>query len=130
MLKGVGFTKNSPVLPGRGDDNYKSLITRELVPAFANFKPEVILVSSGFDAHIDDDMSDMNVTTEGFSWIMDTIMALANQHSKGRIISILEGGYSLNKLPELAANHVSILLKGQRRSQQLFWRFLCLQADQ
>jgi acetoin utilization deacetylase AcuC-like enzyme len=111
-LKGFGFTKNSPVLPGRGDDNYKSLITRDLLPAFERFKPEVILVSTGFDAHVGDEMSDMNLTTEGFSWIMETIMALANHHAQGRVVSILEGGYSLKLLPELAANHVSILLKG------------------
>jgi len=112
VLKGKGFTKNSPVLPGRGDDNYKSLITNELLPAFDSFKPEVILVSTGFDAHSEDEMSDINLSTEGFSWIMETIMDLANHHAKGRIISILEGGYSLEKLPELAANHVKILLKG------------------
>lgn len=111
-LGGVGFTKNSPVLPGQGDENYKSNITRDLIPAFERFKPEVILVSTGFDAHMGDEMSDINLTTEGFSWIMETIMALANHHAGGRIISILEGGYSLKLLPELAANHVSILLKG------------------
>jgi len=112
VLTGKGFTKNSPVLPGRGDDNYKSLITNELLPAFDSFKPEVILVSTGFDAHSEDEMSDINLSTEGFSWIMETIMDLGNKHAKGRIISILEGGYSLAKLPELAANHVKILLKG------------------
>ncbi|MCP4119651.1 MAG: histone deacetylase [Desulfobacteraceae bacterium] len=112
VYEGKGFTKNCPVLPGRGDDNYKSLINKELLPAFEQFKPEVILVSAGFDAHFDDDMSDIILTTEGFSWIMETVMALANDHAQGRIVSILEGGYSLKRLPELAANHVSILLKG------------------
>jgi acetoin utilization deacetylase AcuC-like enzyme len=107
---GYGYTKNTPVLPGQGDEDYKSLLQRDLLPAFKGFNPEVILVSAGFDAHTDDDMSDMKLTTEGFSWIMQKIVAMARQYSKGRIISILEGGYSLERLPELARNHVEILL--------------------
>jgi acetoin utilization deacetylase AcuC-like enzyme len=107
---GFGFTKNTPVLPGQGDEEYKSLLQRDLLPAFESFKPEVILVSTGFDAHVDDDMSDIKLTTEGFTWIMQKIVAMARQYSKGRIISILEGGYSLQRLPELAKNHVEVLL--------------------
>ncbi len=60
---GHGFTKNSPVLPGQGDDEYKRLIQKDLIPAFDGFKPEVILVSVGFDAHADDDMSDIKLST-------------------------------------------------------------------
>jgi len=107
---GVGFTLNSPVLPGQGDEEYKELLQRDLFPAFEAFKPEVILVSAGFDAHIDDDMSDIKLSTEGFSWIMKNIVGMADKYSQGRIISILEGGYSLQRLPELIKNHIKILL--------------------
>ena len=107
---GYGYTKNTPVLPGQGDEEYKRLIQRDLLPAFKQFNPEVILVSAGFDAHMDDDMSDMKLSTEGFSWIMRKLVEMARQYAKGRIISILEGGYALNRLPELAAKHVEILL--------------------
>ena len=107
---GQGYTKNSPVLPGQGDDEYKRLITRDLIPAIDQFKPEVILVSAGFDAHKDDDMSGIKLSTEGFSWIMQRVVELGRLHSKGRVLSVLEGGYSLERLPELAANHVEILL--------------------
>jgi acetoin utilization deacetylase AcuC-like enzyme len=107
---GLGFTLNSPVLPGQGDKEYQALIERDLVPAFERFRPEVILVSAGFDAHIDDDMSDINLSTEGFSWIMRKLVDMADKYSNGRIISILEGGYSLERLPELIRNHVQILL--------------------
>lgn len=107
---GIGFTKNSPVLPGQGDDEYKRLLQKDLFPAFDEFKPEVILVSTGFDAHIDDDMSGIKLSTDGFSWIMQKIVDMAKRYSKGRVISILEGGYSLKRLPELAKNHVEILL--------------------
>jgi acetoin utilization deacetylase AcuC-like enzyme len=108
--EGDGFTLNSPVLPNQGDEEYRALIERDLVPAFARFKPEVILVSAGFDAHVDDDMSDINLSTEGFSWIMEEIVNMADRYSQGRIVSILEGGYCLNRLPELINNHLEILL--------------------
>jgi acetoin utilization deacetylase AcuC-like enzyme len=108
---GKGFTRNTPVLPGRGDSEYRQLIEKDLLPAFAAFKPQVIMVSAGFDAHQDDDMSDMRLSTAGFSWIMHKIVELADRYADGRIISVLEGGYCLKRLPELAKNHVEILLQ-------------------
>lgn len=107
---GYGYTLNSPVLPGQGDDEYRRLLERDLFPAFDSFQPEVILLSSGFDAHMDDDMSGINLTTEFYSWMMKEFVRLANTYSKGRIISVLEGGYCLYRLPELIRNHVAILL--------------------
>jgi acetoin utilization deacetylase AcuC-like enzyme len=108
--QGYGFTKNSPVLPGNGDDEYRRLIEKDLLPAFKSFVPQVIIVSTGFDAHKDDDMADMRVTTEGFAWIMRTIMQMADAYTHGRVLSVLEGGYALDRLPELAAGHVKIML--------------------
>ncbi|HMK60532.1 MAG TPA: histone deacetylase [Dissulfurispiraceae bacterium] len=107
---GSGYTMNIPVLPGQGDDAYKELITGRLIPAFDAFKPEFILVSAGFDAHADDDMADLKLTTEGFTWVMGQIVALAEKHAGGRLVSILEGGYCIARLPELARNHVKVLL--------------------
>jgi len=107
---GYGYTKNSPVLPGKGDSEYKQLMQRDLFPAFADFKPEVILASTGFDAHIEDNMSDIKLTTEGFTWIIQKIMEMAKYYARGRLISVLEGGYSIRRLPELARNHVEVLL--------------------
>jgi acetoin utilization deacetylase AcuC-like enzyme len=108
--EGQGFTKNTPVLPGHGDEEYAHYIKRDLLPAFERFRPEVILVSAGFDAHIDDDMSDVKLSTEAFTWLIETALRLAEEHAHGRLISVLEGGYSLKRLPELAANHVKALL--------------------
>ncbi|HSB51425.1 MAG TPA: histone deacetylase [Dissulfurispiraceae bacterium] len=108
---GFGFTLNTPMLPGQGDSEYRECLERDLVPAFDLFRPEVILLSAGFDAHVDDDMSDINVSTKGFSWMMQQFMKLADFHAEGRIISILEGGYCLTRLPELIRNHVSLLLE-------------------
>jgi acetoin utilization deacetylase AcuC-like enzyme len=107
---GYGFTLNSPVLPGQGDEAYQELLPRDLLPAFASFKPEVILLSAGFDAHVDDDMSNINLSTAGYSWIMQSLVELADEHANGRLISILEGGYAVKRLPELIKNHLEILL--------------------
>jgi acetoin utilization deacetylase AcuC-like enzyme len=107
---GLGTTLNSTVLPGQGDEEYRRKITRDLIPAFDEFMPEVILVSAGFDAHAADDMSDIKLSTEGFSWIMKRLFRMAVQYADGRLISVLEGGYSLDVLQELIRNHVQILL--------------------
>ena len=108
--EGHGFTINSPVLPGKGDGEYKRLMHRDLFPAFEVFQPQVMLISAGFDAHEDDEMSDIRLTTEGFSWIMREIVKMADTYSNGKLISVFEGGYSLKRLPDLARNHVEILL--------------------
>ena len=111
-LAGLGFTKNSPVLPGKADAEYKRLLERDLFPAFDTFKPQIILVSAGFDAHKDDDMSDIRLTTSAFIWIMKRIVEMADKYSDGRLISLLEGGYSIKRLPELAKDHMNVLMNG------------------
>lgn len=109
---GLGFTKNCPLLPGQGDKELKQIYKSELFPLFADFKPEVVLLSTGFDAHIDDVMSDIKFSSDCFEWIIKEIIKQANQYANGRIISVLEGGYSLERLPELAKTHVAALLDG------------------
>jgi acetoin utilization deacetylase AcuC-like enzyme len=109
---GHGFTKNSPMLPGKSDDDYRSCIRRDLIPAMEKFKPEVLLVSAGFDAHEEDELSDVHLSTEGYTWLMQILVELADHHCGGRLVSVLEGGYCLERLPELAANHIRVLLGG------------------
>ncbi len=108
--EGYGFTKNSPVLPGRKKIDYMELMRKDCFPEFEKFKPEVIIASSGFDAHEDDDMSGIQLSTKGFSWIIEQIVKMANKYSNGRLISVLEGGYCLARLPELARNHVEQMI--------------------
>ena len=107
---GYGYTKNSPALPGNGDEEYVGYFERDLIPAFDNFMPEFILLSTGFDAHKDDDMADMELTTEGYARLMRMIMEMADRYCGGKVVSVLEGGYCLERLPELGADHVRILL--------------------
>ncbi|MFO7884136.1 MAG: histone deacetylase [Desulfobacteraceae bacterium] len=106
---GYGYTLNSPVLPGRGDAEYKDLFKKDLFPAFEQFKPDFILTSTGFDAHIDDDMSDINLTTSGYDWVTSKIVELSDTYSNGKLVSVLEGGYNLMTLPILVANHIKTL---------------------
>jgi acetoin utilization deacetylase AcuC-like enzyme len=107
--EGEGFTANSPVLPGRGDDDYKRLIMQDLVPAFKKFNPEFILLSAGFDAHESDMMSGTNLTTEGYDFISEVLINLVNRCSGGRVVSVLEGGYNLDVMPMLVENHIRFL---------------------
>ena len=111
--EGTGFTRNWPVLPGQGDREYLSFMETDLLPVMEDFAPEILLVSVGFDAHVDDDMSGVSLTTTGYSRIMERLVALAEKVTGGRLVSVLEGGYCLDRLPELAANHVRILLDGK-----------------
>lgn len=107
--EGDGYTVNSPVLPGRGDDEYRRLIMQDLVPAIKKFKPEFLILSAGFDAHQSDLMSGTNLSTDGYDFVSEVIMNLANRFTKGRVVSVLEGGYNLDVLPILVENHIKML---------------------
>ncbi len=109
VASGVGYTLNTPILPGRGDMDYRKKITTDMVPAFKKFQPEVLLLSSGFDAHASDLMSGINLTTDGYDFISETILNLAARFTDGRVVSVLEGGYNLEVLPNLVVNHVKML---------------------
>lgn len=107
--EGDGCTVNSPVLPGRGDEEYRRLIMQDLVPAVKQFKPEFIILSAGFDAHESDLMSGVNLSTDGYDFVSEVIMNLANRFTDGRVVSVLEGGYNLDVLPILVENHIKML---------------------
>ncbi|HBT96309.1 MAG TPA: histone deacetylase [Desulfobulbaceae bacterium] len=109
MGDGEGFTKNSPVLPGRGDTEYRKRLTDDLLPAMSAFQPQFLLLSSGFDAHVDDLMSGTNLSTEGYNFIFRLLVDLAVRFCGGRLVSVLEGGYHLDTLPILVSNHIKYL---------------------
>ncbi len=111
VQRGTGYTRNTTVLPGQGDQFYREAVENELLPAITHFRPQVIIVSTGFDAHVDDDMADISLSTAGYAWMMDEIIKLGDQVADGKLISVLEGGYCLERLPELAADHVQALLQ-------------------
>lgn len=91
---GFGYTLNVPLTPGAGDDDYLQAFDELVTPKVAEFQPELILVSAGFDAHEDDPLASMAVTTAGFGALAGRVRALAERHCDGRLVAILEGGYN------------------------------------
>lgn len=81
-----------------------------LLPALNDFRPQLVLISAGFDAHREDAMSDLEMTEDDYAWITDEIANVARRHAKGRIVSVLEGGYELSALGRSVAAHVAALL--------------------
>ena len=106
---GEGFTKNTPVLPGRGDMDYRRLLTQDLAPAMKQFQPEFLLISAGFDAHVADLMSSINLSDEGYNFISELLMVMAKKLCQGRMVSVLEGGYNTETLGRLVASHIRYL---------------------
>jgi acetoin utilization deacetylase AcuC-like enzyme len=80
-------------------------------PALNKFKPELILISAGFDAHADDPLAYLQLREDDYVWVTERIREVANQHAEGRIVSVLEGGYNLAALGRSAAAHVTVLLQ-------------------
>ena len=106
---GDGYTKNTPVLPGRGDAEYRRLLMQDLAPAMKKFQPEFLLVSAGFDAHTSDLMSSINLSDEGYNFISELLMVMAKKLCQGRMVSVLEGGYDLETLARLVTQHIRYL---------------------
>ncbi|MFH1874488.1 MAG: histone deacetylase [Pseudomonadota bacterium] len=95
---GKGFNLNIPLESGATDDVYKKVFDKHLIPAIEEFKPQLILVSAGFDAHVRDPLGGMKATTKGFAWMAETIMQLAQTTCSGKAVFFLEGGYDLKAL--------------------------------
>ena len=109
--KARGTTLNMPMPEGSGDNEYTAVFTDVLIPALRDFSPEVILISAGFDGHYLDPLSGTELTADGFSTLTDLILELAQETASGRVISALEGGYSLEGVSECVVGHVERLLK-------------------
>lgn len=94
-------------LPAKSNGNdFKKVFEAEIKPALATFNPEIIYISAGFDAHVNDPLADLALTTQDYAWITEFIKETANNCCSGRIISSLEGGYHLPSLTESALAHI------------------------
>ena len=98
--RGEGSTFNVPLPAGCGDHEYIGVMERLVAPAAQSFRPEMILISCGFDAHRDDPLAAMNVTREGFRGMAAIVRALAEDLCGGRIVFVLEGGYAVSGLED------------------------------
>jgi len=106
-----GQIVNTPLPPGAGSEHFRAAWSGELLPALDRFRPELILVSAGFDAHRDDPLANLELVEADYHWITGELLALAARHAGGRLVSTLEGGYHLEALGASAAAHVQALLE-------------------
>ncbi|MEM7027292.1 MAG: histone deacetylase [Pseudomonadota bacterium] len=109
MGKGTGATLNCPMGAGAADSDYQAVFQKQVLPKLEEFKPECILISAGFDAHYADPLAQIQLTDECYGWMTEKLMAVAEKHCNGRIISLLEGGYDLEALPRCIALHINTL---------------------
>ncbi len=107
---GEGNIVNAPLPPGTGSAGFRAAWLQRLLPAVDAFRPQLLMISAGFDAHRRDPLAQMQLETADFAWITEQLVALANRHCGGRIVSTLEGGYDLGALAESSVAHVGALL--------------------
>jgi len=106
---GAGHTLNIPFMPGAGDADYLKAMEQKVLPALDRFKPQVLLIDAGFDAHADDPLAQIELSEEGFEQMTRLLSQFAQQHCGGRIVSALEGGYDLRALGRCVVRHLLAL---------------------
>jgi acetoin utilization deacetylase AcuC-like enzyme len=85
-------------------------VAERWLPELDAFRPQLVLISAGFDAHAADDMANLRLSTADYGWVTDEACAIANRHAQGRVVSTLEGGYDLRALAASVATHIERLL--------------------
>jgi len=107
----AGNVVNVPLAAGSGSAAFRAAWAERILPALDQFAPELILVSAGFDAHRRDPLAQLSVETADFVWLTEELLAIADRHAAGRLVSVLEGGYDLDALAESVAAHVRALMR-------------------
>ena len=103
---------NVPLAAGTGSDGFRDVVRTRWLPALEAFRPELIFISAGFDAHREDPLAGLKFTEADYAWVTRELVKVAGRHARGRIVSSLEGGYALNALGRSAAEHVRELVAG------------------
>jgi acetoin utilization deacetylase AcuC-like enzyme len=103
---------NAPLRAGDGGRQFREAMESTILPRIDAFGPDLIVISAGFDAHERDPLASLNFVEDDFSWATAKLMDLADKHAKGRVVSMLEGGYDLQGLAASAAAHVTRLMRG------------------
>jgi acetoin utilization deacetylase AcuC-like enzyme len=103
---------NTPLPAGTSGTEFRRAVERDWLKALARHRPDLILVSAGFDAHAEDPLGDLNLLEDDYRWVTELIVSEANTYAKGRVISVLEGGYALGPLARSTASHIEGLLSG------------------
>ncbi len=108
--KGLGTTRNLPMTFGTPRSTYRELVMRDLEDFAARMKPELVLVSAGFDAHHSDPVGSLGLEVEDFEWLTTAAVDIADSYANGRLVSTLEGGYNPPVLADCVATHLEVLL--------------------
>jgi acetoin utilization deacetylase AcuC-like enzyme len=106
---------NTPLRAGSGSAEFRAAWSERILPLLEGFAPELVIVSAGFDAHRADPLAQLEVETDDFIWLTEELLAIANRHAGGRLVSVLEGGYDLAALAESTATHVQSLMRAGER---------------
>lgn len=109
---GAGNIVNAPLSPMTGSDLFRDAFESRILPAIDNFRPDLIIISAGFDAHHRDPLAEINLTEEDFDWATGLLMDRAGRFGNNRLVSLLEGGYDLHGLSASVSAHVGRLMKG------------------
>jgi acetoin utilization deacetylase AcuC-like enzyme len=99
-----------PLAAGTDGQAFRDAVKSHWLPKLQAFQPELILISAGFDAHVEDDMAGLRLLDQDYAWVTNEIKKIADQYAKGRIVSALEGGYALPALGRSVAAHINALL--------------------
>lgn len=108
---GAGNIVNAPLQAGDGSAEFREAMDIAVLPRIDAFKPDLILISAGFDAHFRDPLAHINLVETDYAWITRKLMDLADKHCEGRVVSLLEGGYDLEGLSLSVAAHVAALME-------------------
>jgi len=103
---------NAPLRPGDGGREFRAAFETVILPRLEDFKPDLIVISAGFDAHQRDPLANLNLLEADFGWATQKLMQLAETSAGGRVVSVLEGGYDLDALANSVAEHVVALMRG------------------
>jgi acetoin utilization deacetylase AcuC-like enzyme len=107
-----GTIVNVPLRAGDGSDEFRDAFETAILPRLDAFRPDLVVISAGFDAHWRDPLADLNLREADFVWATQKLMEAADRHAGGRIVSVLEGGYDLDALAKSTAAHVAALMEG------------------
>lgn len=102
---------NAPLSAGDSGTQFREALESVILPRINNFQPDLVVISAGFDAHRNDPLANLNLVEEDFAWVTGKLMDLADKHAKGRVVSLLEGGYDLEGLARSAGAHVRTLMR-------------------
>ena len=101
---------NMPLPAYSRGDAMRQAVTEHWLPALEKFRPQMIFISAGFDAHRDDDLANLSWTETDYAWVTARILEVADKHASGRIVSMLEGGYAFDALGRSVAAHIAVLI--------------------